>query len=166
MTVKTLARLGVLSSLALLLGWVESLFPIAPGAPGVKLGLSNTVLVYALYLMDAKCAWLLMLAKVFLSGFLFSGLTGILYSLAGGVLSLLTMIPLKRGGRLGVCGVSALGAVSHNLGQLLAATVASDTVPLLVYAPVLIVSGALSGSLTGLIAGLVLRALRKEGARE
>ena len=83
MKTKSIARFSLLCAMALVLGYIERFIPVAPGIPGVKLGLANTVLLYAVYLMGAKSAMLLMLAKVVLSGFLFAGLSGMLYSLAG-----------------------------------------------------------------------------------
>ena len=85
MNTRSIARFGLLTAMALMLGYFERFIPIAPGIPGIKLGLANTVLLYAVYLMDAKSAWLLMCAKVLLSGFLFAGLSGMLYSFAGGI---------------------------------------------------------------------------------
>ncbi len=87
MKTKSIARFSLLCAMALVLGYFERFIPVAPGIPGVKLGLANTVLLYAVYLMGAKSAMLLMLAKVVLSGLLFAGLSGMLYSLAGGLLS-------------------------------------------------------------------------------
>jgi heptaprenyl diphosphate synthase len=75
------ARFGLLTAVALILGWLEQMVPIAATLPGIKLGLANTVLLYAIYLMDTKSAALLMVLKVLLSGFLFAGLSAMLYSL-------------------------------------------------------------------------------------
>ena len=118
MKTKSIARFSLLCAMALVLGYFERFIPVAPGIPGVKLGLANTVLLYAVYLMGAKSAMLLMLAKVVLSGFLFAGLSGMLYSLAGGLLSLCVMLLLSRLKDVGIIGVSVGGAVSHNIGQI------------------------------------------------
>ena len=111
------ARFGLLTALALVLGLVDRAIPLTAllggAAPGIKLGLANTVLLYAVYLMDWKSAVLLMLTKVLLSGFLFGSLTAILYSLSGGVLSLAVMLLFRkhpdRGALTGA--VLSLGAV-------------------------------------------------------
>ena len=112
-----IARFGLLTALALVLGLVDRAIPLTAllggAAPGIKLGLANTVLLYAVYLMDWKSAVLLMLTKVLLSGFLFGSLTAILYSLSGGVLSLAVMLLFRkhpdRGALTGA--VLSLGAV-------------------------------------------------------
>ena len=94
------ARFGLLTALALVLGLLDRAIPLTAllggAAPGIKLGLANTVLLYAVYLMDWPSAILLMLTKVILSGFLFGSLTAILYSLSGGILSLLVMLLVRK----------------------------------------------------------------------
>ena len=110
------ARFGLLTALALVLGLLDRAIPLTAllggAAPGIKLGLANTVLLYAVYLMDWHSAVFLMLAKVILSGFLFGSLTAILYSLSGGILSLLVMLLVRKkpaGGAL-IAGLMAAAA--------------------------------------------------------
>jgi len=99
-TTQKVARFGLLTALALVLGLMDRAIPLTAllggAAPGIKLGLANTVLLYAVYLMDWPSAVFLMLTKVLLSGFLFGSLTAILYSLSGGVLSLLVMLAIRK----------------------------------------------------------------------
>ena len=94
-----IARFGLLTALALILGLMDRAIPVSAllggFVPGIKLGLANTVLLYAVYLMDVKSSILLMLTKVLLSGFIFGSMSAILYSLAGGVLSLIVMLLLQ-----------------------------------------------------------------------
>ena len=155
------ARLGVLGAVALALGYVESFIPLAPGLPGIKLGLANTVLLYAVYLETPRAAWMLMAAKVLLSGFLFAGASAMLYSLAGGVLSMCAMFLGKRVKGLSIPGVSVAGALFHNLGQILAACLLIQPKAVLPYLPVLLVSAVITGLLTGIVAMYVIRSLRK-----
>jgi len=126
------ARFGMLTALSLVLGWLDRAIPItwflSGAVPGIKLGLANTVLLYAVYLMDWKGCVLLMLAKVFLSGFMFGSMSAILYSLSGGVLSLAVMLLVRHRPRLGALVIALLAAASdimllirnpHPRGQLL-----------------------------------------------
>ena len=126
------ARFGMLTALALVLGWLDRAIPVtwflSGAVPGIKLGLANTVLLYAVYLMDWKGCVLLMLAKVFLSGFMFGSMSAILYSLCGGALSLAVMLLVRRRPRLGALVIALLAAASdimllirnpHPRGQLL-----------------------------------------------
>lgn len=159
MKTKQVSRYGLLLAAALVLGYIESLIPIGAGLPGVKLGIANTVLLYAIYLMDSKSAFTLMLLKVLLSGMLFAGMSGALYSFSGGLLSLIAMLAVKRFSGLSLVGVSVIGAVFHNLGQLLAASLVVKTGGLLFYFFVLLVSAVITGILTGIVANYVFKAL-------
>ena len=121
------AFFGVFVALALIFSYVESLIPIQIGIPGVKLGLANLIIVIALYKMSLKEAYLLSVTRVVLSGFIFGNLFSILYSLAGGLLSLSVMALLKKHGDFSVIGISIAGGVSHNIGQLAIAMVVVET---------------------------------------
>lgn len=163
MNTRSIARFGLLTAMALMLGYFERFIPIAPGIPGIKLGLANTVLLYAVYLMDTKSAWLLMCAKVLLSGFLFAGLSGMLYSFAGGILSLGAMLLMHRIKDVSPIGVSVGGAVCHNIGQITAACMVVQSRAVLSYLPVLMVSAVITGVLTGVIAKYAIAGLAKAG---
>ncbi|MBR2700304.1 MAG: Gx transporter family protein [Clostridia bacterium] len=110
------ARFGLLAALSLVLGYFDRAIPITwllgGAVPGIKLGLANTVLLYAVYLMDWRSCVALMLTKVFLSGFLFGSMSAILYSLSGGVLSLIVMLLARKNARAGALTIAALTAVS------------------------------------------------------
>ena len=155
----TIAKLGLLTAVAIVLGYFEHLLPVT-GIPGVKLGLANTVLLYALYLLDVPSAILLMMLKVGLSGLLFGGPVVMIYSFAGGVLSLVVMILAQKIKGLSIIGVSVFGAVSHNIAQMLIACFIVGTRAILAYLPVLLIAAAVTGTLTGLIARYAFRSLR------
>ena len=110
------ARFGLLTALALVLGLLDRAIPLTAllggAAPGIKLGLANTVLLYAVYLMDWQSAAFLMLVKVLLSGFLFGSLTAILYSLSGGILSLLVMLAVRKRPAAGALAAGLLAAAA------------------------------------------------------
>ncbi len=159
MKARKIARFGLLIGLALVLGYVESLLPIAPGLPGVKLGLGNTVLLFGLYMLGEKETVWLMLGKVLLSGLLFGSPSAYLFSLAGGACSLCAMLGVKRIPDMGLAGVSISGAVCHNLGQMAVAALVIGTAPVLSYLPILLVSAIITGMLTGVAAKATLSAV-------
>lgn len=159
MTTKQIAQYGMLTSMMLVLGLVERQFMLVPGVPGIRLGLSNTVLLYALCLMSMRGAWLLMGLKVVLGGFLYAGVSGMFYSLAGGMLSMLAMLLALRVRGIGLAGVSVCGAVAHMAGQVLVSRVLLGSWAALVQAPLLLVAAVVTGVLTGVIAQSVCRAL-------
>ncbi len=145
------AMFGCLLGAALILGYVEALIPIQIPIQGVKLGLANGAVLLLLYLFDFPSALIVSLLRIVLSGFLFSSLTAILYSLAGGICSILVMWLLKKTRLFGVIGVSIAGAAAHNAGQLLvAAAVMGSWNIFLFYGPVLLVSAVITGTLIGI----------------
>ncbi|MDO4493200.1 MAG: Gx transporter family protein [Clostridia bacterium] len=153
------AMLGLLTALALILGYVERLFPIS-AIPGIKIGLGNTVLLYSLYLIDTKRSWMLMGLKVVLTGLLFGTGISMAYSLAGGTLSLALMSLAKKTEKLSVHAVSVIGALTHNIGQLLVAAALVTPRAAVYYAPMLILTGIACGVLTGTVAKLIIKYVR------
>ncbi len=153
------AYFGVFTALALIFSYVESLIPIQLGIPGVKLGLANLIIVIALYKMRLSEVFLLSIVRILLSGFLFGNYFSILYSLAGGLLSLVVMALLKKMGDFSVMGISMAGGVSHNVGQLVVAMLVVETFSVGYYLPVLLVAGLVTGFLIGVAAGEMLKRL-------
>ena len=153
------ARGALLSSLALLFSYVEAMIPFVPQIPGIKLGLANIVVIIALYRYSARTALVVNLVRIFLAGFLFSGVFGILYSAAGALLSLLVMTLLKKSGRFHLVSISMAGGVFHNVGQLIVASLLVGTSGILSYLPVLWFVGMGMGSLVGVLDSLILTRL-------
>lgn len=155
------AYFGVLVSLALIFSYVETLIPINFGIPGAKLGLANLIIVIVLYQTGAKEALLLSVVRVLLAGFIFGNLFSIVYSLAGGVLSLLVMTCMKKTKKFGIPGVSIAGGVSHNIGQLAVAMAVVETYRVGYYLPVLLIAGVVTGAVIGILASEILKRLEK-----
>ena len=116
-----IAYWGVFLALALVCSYVESLIPISFGIPGVKLGLTNIVVILMLYTIGAKDAILISVLRIILAGFMFGNAFSIIYSLAGGILSFVVMLLLKNTGKLKILSISTAGGISHNVGQLIVA---------------------------------------------
>lgn len=154
------AYFGVFTALALIFSYIETSIPIQFGTPGIKLGLANLVVVIVLFKTGWKEALLLSVTRIVLAGFIFGSLFSIVYSLAGGVLSLGIMTLLARTGRFSVAGVSMAGGVSHNIGQLIVAMLAVETYQVGYYLPVLLIAGLITGAVIGAVAGEVLKRIR------
>lgn len=146
------AYMGLFLALALVCSYVESLIPFYFGVPGVKLGLTNIVIVMVLYCIGAKEAFCISVMRVLLAGFLFGNAFSILYSLAGGVLSFLVMFLLKAATKLHVVSVSVAGGISHNLGQLVVASLIVSNYRILYYGTILILAGIVTGFVIGILA--------------
>ena len=165
--VQRIALSGLLTSLMLVFGLIERQFPLTAAIPGVKLGLANSVLLYSLYMLGVKQSFILMLLKALMSWLIYTNMNAMFYSLGGGLLSLIAMILLSRISGVSIIGVSALGAVFFNVGQILVAVVMLNTPQLIVtYLPILMVSGVVTGVLTGVVAQMVMKHLKSmSGAR-
>lgn len=154
---KRVALCSLLLALMLVLGYVESLLPAVSGVPGIKLGLSNGVLIFAVYMLNVPTAFVLMGLKVALSGLLFGGVSAMIYAAAGGVLSLTVMCLLSRVRGLHPVVVSMAGGVFHNVGQLGMAMLILQTPSLAYYLAVLMLSGLATGAVTGVAASSVMK---------
>ena len=156
--IKKTAYLGIFSAIAIIFGYVESLFPL--GIPGVKLGLANLVIVFLLYLYGVKEAVAVSFVRILVIGFLFGNLFSILFSLAGAVVSLGLMVILKKTKWFSVVGVSVAGGVSHNIAQIIVASFVVGNLNLFWYLSVLLVSGVIAGFLMGTLATEVLNRIQ------
>ena len=150
-----LALMGLLTALGLIIGYIEFLIPIPPGIQGVKPGFANIVIVWALYSLGPWEALMINGMRIFLYGFLFGNFSMILYSLAGAAVSFLCMCLAKKSGLFSMTGVSMIGGVMHNMGQLLVAMAVLETVSLVYYGPVLLAAGVITGLLIGIVTGEV-----------
>ena len=163
--VRWLTRMALLTAAAVVLGYVERLIPMPGSIPGIKLGLANTVLLYAIYLLDTRSAFVLMILKVGLSGLLYSGVSAMMFSLGGGLCSLVMMLLVKKLGGSGVSiiGVSVVGAVFHNVGQTAVAALMVNTAALMGYVPFLLVAAVVTGILTGIAGKYAIQGLKASG---
>lgn len=160
MKARKVALYGVLIALALVLSYLESLVPLSFAVPGIKMGLPNIVIVFALYSLGFKDAAIISLLRVVLVSILFGNVMSMAYSLAGAVLSLLVMLLLFKSGKFGTAGVSVAGAVAHNAGQILTAMLLLETAQISYYLPVLCISGTVAGICIGLISAVLLKRIK------
>lgn len=147
---KKTVKLGFFLALALILSYVESLIPFSFGIPGIKLGLPNLIVVLLLYRNGAKDALTVNFLRIILAGFLFGSLYSILYALAGAVFSFAAMLAGRRTGCFSPLGVSVLGGVFHNIGQIIVAMLVVETYYVGYYMPFLIVAGTVTGAVLGI----------------
>lgn len=166
LTTSQIAQTALLAALTLVLSYLETLIPLPVSVPGIRLGIANITVLFALYLLDVPTAVFLMLVKVVIGSLLFGSPMMIVYSLCGSVLAFLGMFFLKRSERVSIVVVSIVAAVLHNMGQLAAATVLLATPAVLLNAPVLIIAACITGSITGAIVAAVVRAVRPTLARQ
>lgn len=158
-----IAQIGMLVALAMVFSYLEFLVPVSLGIPGIKLGLSNLVTVFALYQIGIPAAFGIALVRIVLCGITFGSLSTMLYSMAGGMLSFFVMVLLKKTNKFSVYGVSIAGGVCHNIGQLLVAACILQTGLLMYYFPFLLLAGTVAGAAIGFLGGIMLKRLSSQG---
>ncbi len=149
-------------ALAFVLSYFESLIPLNFGVPGIKLGLANIVVLTALYLLPKSDAFVISFIRILLSGLLFSGAFSLAYSFAGGLLSFCVMLLLKNSKKISMLGVSVLGAVSHNVAQIIVAIIIMESKSIAYYLPVLLISATVSGVVVGILSAVVFSRFYKK----
>lgn len=156
---RRLALSAMLAALALIFSYVEAMIPIPVPVPGIKLGIANLVIVIAIYKLGFRYAFTINCVRIVIAGLLFSGVFGMFYSFAGGILSIAVMYLLYKTGWFSMIGVSMAGGVAHNLGQLITACLIVSNIRLMSYFSILLFSGLFSGIAVGFLATLIYRRL-------
>lgn len=152
---RRLALSALFAALAMIFSYVEALIPMPVPVPGIKLGIANLVIIMAIYKLGFRYALSINCLRIVISGLLFSGVFGMIYSFAGGILSITVMYLLYRTKLFSMVGVSMAGGVMHNLGQLFTACLIMSSTSLMSYFPVLLFSGLFSGIFIGILAHLI-----------
>ena len=158
---KKIAFYGLLIALAFVLSYIESLIPVFVAIPGAKLGLTNLVVLVALERFGKRDAFIINMIRILLVGFTFGNTFSLLYSFAGGILSFLIMILLKKTKSFSLVGISVSGGVGHNMGQIIVAAFVLETGALVYYLPFLLVIGIVAGVIIGILSAEILKRLPK-----
>lgn len=159
MRTSRIALTGMMVAVAFVLSYVEAMIPIQIGIPGIKIGLSNIVVVLCLYECSIKETFGIAMIRILLAGFTFGSLSTMLYSFAGGILSFVIMVFLKKTKHFSVYGVSIAGGVCHNIGQIIVAVLVLQTDLLFYYFPFLLLAGSLAGMAIGFVAAMLTKRL-------
>lgn len=158
--VKNIAMCGVLITLSMIFSYIDSLISIPIPVPGVRLGISNIVIITALYIVGVKEAITVNILRITLTSILFGNATSFWFSITGGMLSIVVMILLKKIELFSTIGVSVAGGVTHNIGQIMAAVIIMETDAILYYLPVLLITGTFTGIVVGVLTAMVLKRLK------
>lgn len=160
---KKIVMMGLFVSMALALHIVEKMIPVPFIAPGAKLGLSNIITLTLLMLMGFKDAFIVLITRILLGSIFGGGVSGFIYSISGGILSILVMELVRRLGKenVSIIGISVIGAVFHNIGQLLAASFIIKNVNIFIYLPILFIAAVGTGIFVGLTTKYLLLALNR-----
>ena len=151
---------AVFTALAMIFSYVEAILPINFGVPGMKLGLANLVIVAGLYYLNEKDVLIISVTRILLMGLLFGNGMSLIYSLTGGMLSYLIMILMKKKTNLSVLVISIGGGITHNIGQLIAASLVISNFHIFYYFPALLIAGTITGLLIGIVSERILKILK------
>ncbi len=160
MKTKKVAVIGMLVAVAFVLSYIEAMLPLNIGIPGVKAGLSNIVVVFCLYRLSVGETFGIAIIRIVLCGLTFGSLSAMLYSLAGGILSFVVMLLLKKTEKFSVYGVSVAGGAAHNIGQICVAIIVLKTKLLIYYLPLLLISGTIAGIIVGILGAVLIKRLK------
>ncbi len=162
---KKVSLYGFLTAAAPLFGYVEYLVPLNFIAPGIKLGISNGVILLLILNNKPKAAIMINIARILLSGLLFASPFSLIFSLSAGLISTLVMIILSKFKSFGIIGISALGGIIHNIVQILVAkfTVGNGV---FFYLPYLLLAGTLAGVVVGLLVSIILKKIIRKNILE
>lgn len=153
--------MGLCIALAMIMSYIESLFPLNFAVPGIKMGLANIVIVFVLYRMGLKEAIVISLIRVFLVSLLFGNVMSMAYSISGAVCSLAVMVLLKKTDRFSTIGVSVAGGVMHNFGQIIMAIIIMGAKQIIFYLPALCITGTITGILIGIVSSIVIKRIKR-----
>lgn len=157
---KKIATSALMIALAMILSFVESQIPSFFPIPGIKLGLANIAVIFALYRLSIKDAIVVSLIRVVVVSTLFGTSLTLAYSLSGAVLSLLIMVLLKKSDKFSIVGVSVAGGISHNIGQIIMAIILMHNSVISYYLPFLIISGIVTGVVIGLVSAKIVERVK------
>ena len=157
---KKIATSALMIALAMILSFVESQIPSFFPIPGIKLGLANIAVIFALYRLSIKDAIVVSLIRVVVVSTLFGTSLTLAYSLSGAVLSLLIMVLLQKSDRFSIVGVSVAGGISHNIGQIIMAIILMHNSVISYYLPFLIISGIVTGVVIGLVSAKIVERVK------
>lgn len=160
MKTKKITLFSLFGAIAIIFGYIEMLFPVPLPIPGIKLGLGNIAVLVTLYIFNNKTAWFIMLIKVFVTSILFSTPLTLIYSLAGGILSLIIITIMKKF-NFNIITVSIGGGIFHNVGQLFTAGVILKNINILYYLPILIIAGSIMAVTVGVVSKIIIERLKK-----
>ncbi len=161
-SVKNIVLYAMLISLAVILSYLESLMPINLMIPGIKLGLANLVIIITIYLLGGRAAIFISIARIILAACTFGNMAAFIFAISGAFLSLFSMLIAIKANKFSMLGVSIIGGIMHNVGQILMAVLLLENLLIFSYLPYLMIAGIVSGAIIGILANLVLIRLKAQ----
>ena len=157
MKTKDVAVIGVLAAFGAILSYIEAILSFTTGIPGVKIGLANIAVVVALYMYGSKNAFMINIVRIIVVGLLFGNAFSMVFSAAGAIISFVVMVLFKKTNRFSILGVSTVGGVAHNIGQIMIAALVVDSYSVIYYMPALFIAGIITGVIIGFVSKMLIK---------
>ena len=162
MKTKDVAVIGVLAAFGAILSYIEAILSFSTGIPGVKIGLANIAVVVALYMYGSKNAFMINIVRIIVVGLLFGNAFSMVFSAAGAIISFVVMVLFKKTNRLSILGVSTVGGVAHNIGQIMIAALVVDSYSVIYYMPALFIAGIITGVIIGFVSKMLIKCIPRK----
>lgn len=158
---KKITMCGLMTALAMIFSYIETLIPVPLPIPGIKLGVANMAIIVAMFTIGYSEAVCVDILRVVLTAMMFGNFNSFIFSISGAVLSIVVMGILKKTDKFSEVGISVAGGVMHNVGQIIAAVFIMETSAIAYYLPVLMISGIVTGVVIGIVAALIIKRVEK-----
>ena len=162
MKTKDVAVIGVLAAFGAILSYIEAILSFTTGIPGVKIGLANIAVVVALYMYGSKNAFMINIVRIIVVGLLFGNAFSMVFSAAGAIISFVVMVLFKKTNRFSILGVSTVGGVAHNIGQIMIAAIVVDSYSVIYYMPALFIAGIITGVMIGFVSKMLIKCIPRK----
>ena len=162
MKTKDVAVIGVLAAFGAILSYIEAILSFSTGIPGVKIGLANIAVVVALYMYGSKNAFMINIVRIIVVGLLFGNAFSMVFSAAGAIISFVVMVLFKKTNRFSILGVSTVGGVAHNIGQIMIAAIVVASYSVIYYMPALFIAGIITGVIIGIVSKLLIKCIPRK----
>lgn len=162
MKTKDVAVIGVLAAFGAILSYIEAILSFSTGIPGVKIGLANIAVVVALYMYGSKNAFMINIVRIIVVGLLFGNAFSMMFSVSGAIISFVVMVLFKKTNRFSILGVSTVGGVAHNIGQIMIAALVVDSYSVIYYMPALFIAGIITGVIIGFVSKMLIKCIPRK----
>lgn len=162
MKTKDVAVIGVLAAFGAILSYIEAILSFSTGIPGVKIGLANIAVVVALYMYGSKNAFMINIVRIIVVGLLFGNAFSMVFSAVGAIFSFVVMVLFKKTNRFSILGVSTVGGVAHNIGQIMIAALVVDSYSVIYYMPALFIAGIITGVIIGFVSKMLIKCIPRK----
>ena len=160
---RRIVYLALLAALAIVLHTIDN-YLSAPLPLGVKLGLANIISMVVIHIYGPKEMFMINFFRVTISGLMTGSIMSYPFfmSCGGVLLSSIAIAIVKKYTKLPIVSASIVGAVFHNIGQLIVLHIVLSSVALYSYLIIMLISSIPTGIFTGLVTIEITKRIKKQ----